>query len=424
MTPNVFHSSQLWQRGVQVLPLCHSDMARLLLFGGKGGVGKTTTSTATAVGLANAGLKVLLVSSDPAHSTSDSLGVELGSVPTEVVEIPGLWGLELDPEAKISDMLPNISESLAGPMSGMLGSDALQEMNEMKEEVSTSEMILPGLDEAMAFDELLKHLENPNWDVIVFDTAPTGHTLRFLALPEIIETWADRIIRMHRVTGGIRSIIFGRKEGDKMRDELERFRRRVLHVRRILCDPSLTRFTLVTIPEKMGVNESIRAYESLTEFNLPVSGCVINRKTPDLDHEFINRRREMEAGYCLELEERLDKLEFKHVELLEGDVHGFEKLNEMSKLLHGEIELPDGLGPFDIGLGLQVNRGSWRDGNEVLVHLPAIERDELSLRSEDGVLMVGINGREHEIEHHSPVKASQVGAKLTDDVLHLSFPED
>ena len=71
-------------------------MARLLLFGGKGGVGKTTTSTSTAVGLAQAGLKVLLVSSDPAHSTSDSLGVELGSSPTEVKEVPGLWGLELD----------------------------------------------------------------------------------------------------------------------------------------------------------------------------------------------------------------------------------------------------------------------------------------------------------------------------------------
>ena len=76
-------------------------MARLLLFGGKGGVGKTTTSTSTAVGLADSGLKVLLVSSDPAHSTSDSLGVQLGPVPTKVEGVPGLWGLELDPEARI-----------------------------------------------------------------------------------------------------------------------------------------------------------------------------------------------------------------------------------------------------------------------------------------------------------------------------------
>ena len=187
-------------------------MARLLLFGGKGGVGKTTTSTSTAVGLADSGLKVLLVSSDPAHSTSDSLGVQLGPEPTKVEGVEGLWGLELDPEARISDHIPKLTETL-GPMLG--GEDA---------DLNASEMVLPGLDEAMAFDELLKHLENPDWDVIVFDTAPTGHTLRFLALPEIIEKWADKIIRMHRLTGGIRALMFGAKDGEKMRLELEKFR--------------------------------------------------------------------------------------------------------------------------------------------------------------------------------------------------------
>ena len=254
-------------------------MARLLLFGGKGGVGKTTTSTSTAVGLADAGLKVLLVSSDPAHSTSDSLGVQLNSSPMEVEGVPGLWGLELDPEARISDHIPKLTESL-GPL---MGGESL--------DMNASEMVLPGLDEAMAFDELLKHLENPDWDVIVFDTAPTGHTLRFLALPEIIEKWADKIIKMHRVTGGIRAMMFGAKDGEKMKNELDKFRRRVLHVRRILCNPDVTRFTLVTIPEKMGVNETVRAHQALAEFNLPVSGCVINRMTPDLDHEFIQTRR-------------------------------------------------------------------------------------------------------------------------------------
>ena len=191
-------------------------------------------------------------------------------------------GLELDPEARISDHIPKLTETL-GPMLG--GEDA---------DLNASEMVLPGLDEAMAFDELLKHLENPDWDVIVFDTAPTGHTLRFLALPEIIEKWADKIIRMHRLTGGIRALMFGAKDGEKMRLELEKFRRRVLHVRRILCNPEVTRFTLVTIPEKMGVNETVRAYESLKEFNLPVTGCVVNRMTSDLEHEFIQTRRDNE----------------------------------------------------------------------------------------------------------------------------------
>ena len=387
-------------------------MARLLLFGGKGGVGKTTTSTSTAVGLADSGLKVLLVSSDPAHSTSDSLGVQLGPQPTPVQGVEGLWGLELDPEARISDHIPKLTESL-GPMLG--GQDP---------ELNASEMVLPGLDEAMAFDELLKHLENPDWDVIVFDTAPTGHTLRFLALPEIIEKWADKIIRMHRLTGGIRALMFGAKEGEKMRDELEKFRRRVLHVRRILCNPEVTRFTLVTIPEKMGVNETLRAYESLAEFNLPVSGCVINRMTPDLDNDFIQTRRTNERKNVEQLRDDLPDLHLHEVELKDTDIHGLDLLRSISSELHGEISISEGLGPFSVGLGLEVHRGTWSEGNDVLLHLPGIVREDLSLRSESGTVYVGINSREHPVPFDRPAKASQVKAKLENDILKLTFPEE
>ena len=387
-------------------------MARLLLFGGKGGVGKTTTSTSTAVGLADSGLKVLLVSSDPAHSTSDSLGVQLGPTPTQVQGVPGLWGLELDPEARISDHIPKLTESL-GPMLG--GQDP---------ELNASEMVLPGLDEAMAFDELLKHLENPDWDVIVFDTAPTGHTLRFLALPEIIEKWADKIIRMHRLTGGIRALMFGAKEGEKMREELEKFRRRVLHVRRILCNPEVTRFTLVTIPEKMGVNETIRAHQSLAEFNLPVTGCVINRMTPDLDHSFIQTRRENERKNVSELKAALPDLTLHEVELKDSDIHGIDALRSISDELHGNFEVDAGLGPFSIGIGLEVHRGTWSEGDDVYLHLPGIVREDLSLRSESGTLYVGINSREHPVPFDRPAKASQVQAKLEDEILKLTFPPE
>tara|TARA_Y100000994_G_scaffold29132_1_gene20360 strand:+ start:266 stop:1429 length:1164 start_codon:yes stop_codon:yes gene_type:complete len=387
-------------------------MARLLLFGGKGGVGKTTTSTSTAVGLADAGLKVLLVSSDPAHSTSDSLGVQLNSSPMEVEGVPGLWGLELDPEARISDHIPKLTESL-GPL---MGGESL--------DMNASEMVLPGLDEAMAFDELLKHLENPDWDVIVFDTAPTGHTLRFLALPEIIEKWADKIIKMHRVTGGIRAMMFGAKDGEKMKNELDKFRRRVLHVRRILCNPDVTRFTLVTIPEKMGVNETVRAHEALAEFNLPVSGCVINRMTPDLDHEFIQTRRSNEKSNIELLKSQLPDLHLHEVELKDTDIHGLESLREMSNELHGSISVGDGLGPFTVGLGLDVHRGTWSEGDDVLLHLPGIVREDLSLRSEGGTVLVGINEREHPVRFSRPAKASEVKAKLENEVLRLTFPPE
>ena len=408
------------------------------MFGGKGGVGKTTTSASTAVWLADSGLKVLLVSSDPAHSTSDSLGVDLSSEPTAVEGVPGLFGLELNPEAKLSTFMPKLGESLSGMSSspfaalgglgGMFDQDAKDEMASIKEEVDSSELVLPGLDEAIAFDELLKHVENPMWDVIVFDTAPTGHTLRFLSLPELIEAWSGRLLRMMRVSGGIRSMLFGRKQSDAMKEELERFRRRVLHVRRVLSDPSTTSFTLVTIPERMGVNETVRANASLGEYELPVTACLVNRVTPELDHPFLQRRRSEEQGHISELEDSLD-LPVTTMELFDTEVQGLERLRIYGGLLYGEPKiLGDELGPYAIGdrLHHSIHRGMYieqGDGVEIIhLHFPGLERDDLSLRSEDGVLFVGVNGREHAIPTTSPAKASQVKAKLENDILRLDVP--
>ena len=415
-------------------------MARLLLFGGKGGVGKTTTSTATAVHLADCGFKVLLVSSDPAHSTSDSLDCEIGTEPTPIEGVNGLYGLEMDPESKLSSILPKLGNMVDGMNSGgglqglgglgmMFDSGAKEEMEEIKSEVKTSEMILPGLDEALAFDELLKHVEDPNWDVIVFDTAPTGHTLRFLSLPEIIEAWSGRLIRLMRISGGIRSMLFGRKESQEMKEELERFRKRVLHVRRILSDPNITSFTLVTIPEKMGVNETLRAHQSLLEYKLPVSSCLVNRVTPEFDHEFLQKRRNAELLRISELSKSLDGVEVSMMELLDEEVIGVANLRKVAADLYGNVEpLPENLGPHIVGEKIihEVHRGMYRelgDENETIyLHLPGIKRDELSLRSNEGILYVGLNGRERKIPTEVPTKASKVEAKLEEDVLRLTIP--
>ena len=413
-------------------------MARLLLFGGKGGVGKTTSSASTAVWLADSGLKVLLVSSDPAHSTSDSLGVELGSEPTAVEGVPGLFGLELNPEAKLSTFMPKLGESLSGMstspfaslggLGGMFDQSAKDEMASIKEEVDQSELVLPGLDEAIAFDELLKHVENPTWDVIVFDTAPTGHTLRFLSLPELIEAWSGRLLRMMRVSGGLRSMLFGRKQSDAMKEELERFRRRVLHVRRVLSDPSTTSFTLVTIPERMGVNETLRANASLNEYELPVTGCLVNRVTPELDHPFLQRRRSEEQGHIAELRETLE-IPITTMELFDSEVQGLSRLRDYGALLYGEpTKLSDKLGPYSVGERLKhsIHRGMYveQDVDVEIIHLhfPGLEREDLSLRSEDGTLFVGVNGREYSSPTTSPVKSTQVKAKREDDVLRLEVP--
>ncbi len=316
-----------------------------------------------------------------------------------------------------------------GGLGMMLDPSAKQEFEDIKSDVKTSEMILPGLDEALAFDELLKHVEDPNWDVIVFDTAPTGHTLRFLSLPEIIEAWSGRLIRLMRISGGIRSMLFGRKESEEMKQELERFRSRVLHVRRVLSDPELTSFTLVTIPEKMGVNETVRAYSSLIEYQLPVSSCIVNRVTPEFDHPFLAKRRGAEIERIKELTEQLESVDVCSMELLDQEVVGVDNLRIVAQNLYGEvIEVPETLGPHKVGKLVvhNIHRGIYREFSEdfesIYLHFPGIKRDELSLRSDEGVLYVGLNGREREIATSVAVKASQVDAKLEGDVLKLNIP--
>ncbi|MBT4406388.1 MAG: TRC40/GET3/ArsA family transport-energizing ATPase [Euryarchaeota archaeon] len=332
-------------------------MARLILFGGKGGVGKTTCASATAIWLADSGFRTLLVSSDPAHSTSDSLGVQLENEPTEVEEVKNLWGMELDPEGQMSDLLPKLSSALSGglgaKMEMFMAPQAKQEIADEMSNIEAADMLLPGLDEALAFDRLLKHLNDPRFDVIIFDTAPTGHTLRFLSLPELLEGWSGRIARISRASGGIKSLIFGRKQEAAIQDELDRFNERVTETRKILTDETKTGFVLVTIPEKMAVAESRRAVKTLGEFNIGVEGVVINRVTPDFDHPFIQRRREVEQMHIVDLVETFGGLAVGQIPLSDSDIYGFDLLREIGQTLHGEA-LHANNGSGEIYLGQQI----------------------------------------------------------------------
>jgi arsenite-transporting ATPase len=232
-----------------------------------------------------------------------------------------------------------------------------------------------------------------------------------------------------RVSGGIRSMLFGRKESQEMKQELEKFRNRVLHVRRVLSDPELTTFTLVTIPEKMGVNETVRAYNSLLEYKLPINSCLVNRVTPEFDHPFLSKRRNSELARIDELRGLLNDVEVNSMELLDQEVVGVDNLRMVAEKLYGSVkQVDESLGPHEVGelVKHQIHRGMHREFTEefevIRLHFPGIKRDELSLRSDEGVLFVGLNGRERSISTSVPVKASQVDAKLEEDVLRLNIP--
>ena len=408
-------------------------MARLLLFGGKGGVGKTTCAAATALWLADAGLRTLLISSDPAHSTSDSLDFQLGNEPTPVEGVDNLWGVELDPEGQMDEMLPKLSEAMSGGFGGNMdmffGQNAKQEFGDEFSDLKGGDLLLPGLDEALAFDRLLKHLEDLRFDVLVFDTAPTGHTLRFLSLPEILERWSGKIARLARTTGGIRSVLFGRKQEAAIQEELDKFQARVIATRKILIDHRLTGFTLVTIPEKMAVDESLRAVETLGEFSIQVEGAIINRITPDLDHEFIQNRRRAEQSYIELLRNNFGTMAIAQIELEDSDIHGIESLRKVGLTLHGQKPTdPIGISEAYFGkqLPLRLRRSFIiEDSDEhttLKVHLPNIPREKIKIIEVEGKLAISIDGREQILPIEESCRAEFVEVDLVDEILTLSLP--
>jgi len=408
-------------------------MARLLLFGGKGGVGKTTCAAATALWLADAGLRTLLVSSDPAHSTSDSLNFQLGNEPTPVEGVENLWGVELDPEGQMDEMLPKLSEALSGGFGGNMdmffGQQAKQEYGDELSDLKGGDLLLPGLDEALAFDRLLKHLEDLRFDVIVFDTAPTGHTLRFLSLPEILERWSGKIARLARTTGGIRSMLFGRKQEATIQEELDKFQARVIATRKILTDHRMTGFTLVTIPEKMAVDESVRAVETLGEFSIQVEGAIINRITPDLDHQFLQNRRSSEQSYVELLRSKFGTMAIAHIELEDSDIHGIDGLRKVGLTLHGERPVED-IGMSEVYLGKQLPLRLRRsfiiedsdDHTALKIHLPNIPREKVKVIEVGDKLAISIDGREQILPIEESCRAEFVEVDLVDEILTLSLP--
>ena len=317
-----------------------SNMARLFLFGGKGGVGKTSCASSTALWLSDSGFRVLLVSSDPAHSTSDSLGVQLSGVPSAVEGAPNLDAFELDPESRMNELLPKLTTALQGGLGqrleSFLGVEASSEISGEISDIEVAELLLPGLDEALAIDRLLTHLEDPNYDIVVFDTAPTGHTLRFLSLPELLEGWSARIARLIRTSGGVKTLILGRRQEAAIREEIDNFSIRISRARSILTDAKKSGFILVSIPEKMAVEESLRAYTALESYGITTEAVIVNRITPDFDHPFIQQRRDVEQTHIGNLRVQFSDLAVAEIPLKDTDVHGLESLREMGEILHGK----------------------------------------------------------------------------------------
>ncbi|WP_439025586.1 ArsA family ATPase [Haloarchaeobius sp. DT45] len=278
------------------------DAPKYVLYGGKGGVGKTTMAAATALASASDGSTTLVVSTDPAHSLSDTFETEIPAEPTQIREDIPLYAAEIDPEVAMEQgaavfgggqstgedddtgMGMGGGPGAGGPMGGL--GDMLGGEGGPMEQLMGGAM--PGADEAAAMQLFLQYLDDPRFDRVVVDTAPTGHTLRLLELPEIMDTMLGRMLKLRERLGGMMEGLKGMfggtpgQEDDGMPDDLEALQQQIERLRAVLRDPTQTDFRVVMNPEEMSVFESKRLLAQLEEYGIPVGTVVVNKVMEDL----------------------------------------------------------------------------------------------------------------------------------------------
>ena len=304
-------------------------MTKFVLYGGKGGVGKTTIATATGLKLARDGAKTLVVSTDPAHSLADAVGQSIGAEPTEIRE--NLWGVEVDPQSGI-DRYQTLFEVLASELD-----DAGIHLDEAAVADLFTTGVMPGSDELAALEGLATYIDSDRWDRVVFDTAPTGHTLRLLDLPSVMDrgmaTALDLRDQVRRKVDTARTMLFGpmgRRRDDDGPDEFVEMRDRMARVGDVLRDPAQTAFRVVTIPETMAVRESERLVSQLREFDVPVTTLVVNKLIDDPgDCGRCQGKQVVQEASLAALQESLPELDLWTVPDESGEVTGLDALEKV-----------------------------------------------------------------------------------------------
>ena len=319
---------------MDIRDIVYSSSIRFILSGGKGGVGKTSCAGAMAILSAKHGYRTLVLSTDPAHSLSDSFDQNLsGGNEVSIEGVDNLWGLEINTEKGMAEF-----QSAMG--SGAMGSEgamAAQLMGDM------AGMSPPGSDEAMAFGKMLEYLEDSSYDRIIFDTAPTGHTLKLLELPDLLDSWMGKLLtmrqRMSSMMAGLKGMFGGAEQEENSWQMMQLMKDKIRAARIELSDPELTQFVVVLIPEAMAVFETQRLMHSLDKWKIPVSSVVVNHLVPpNSTCKFCDARRQMQQTNLKDIRDLYSDLSLTEVPLFEGELRGIEDLEKLGRILIGEAE--------------------------------------------------------------------------------------
>ncbi|NHI91316.1 MAG: arsenic-transporting ATPase [Candidatus Lokiarchaeota archaeon] len=310
---------------------------RFIMFGGKGGVGKTSCAAATSVWAAeHLNKEILILSTDPAHSLSDSFNQNLsGGEVKKVQGLKNLYGLEINPQKEYA----KYQDAMQSPQAASMPEEFKPFMEGMGDLSEMQNVMPPGADESFAFAKVLEFIENAEYDLIFFDTAPTGHTLRLLSLPEVLGSFYGKIIKMQmalRDFWGKFKGFFKRKEYETdTLAQMNKLQETIDNVADELKDPTKTSFVIVMIAEAMSIYETEDLISYLNLYEIPFSNIIVNMLFPEqVDCEFCSARRTFQQKHLEEIHYRNDgSYAITEVPLFSTEITGLERLKELSRLL-------------------------------------------------------------------------------------------
>jgi len=314
-------------KGLKEAPL------KLILFGGKGGVGKTTCASATALYLAK-DFKTLILSTDPAHSLADSLGQKLGDQPSQIKGIKNLSALEINAEKALSKFKMEHEDDIKKIVDTGTNLDA--------EDIdSVFALPIPGMDEVMGFKAMIDLTDQAEFDKYIVDTAPTGHALRLLTSPRLLDDWVKVMAKMRWKYRYVVEAFAGKYSPDQGDDFLLTMKKTVKRIESLLRDPARSEFIAVTIPEDMAILETQRLVNSLDKYGIKVRQLVINNVLPVLSPvegqsdgcQFCREKRKEQDKYINQIRMKFNGLKTTVIASYAREIKGIEALMNFKEQL-------------------------------------------------------------------------------------------
>ena len=388
---------------------------RIILYTGKGGVGKTSVAAATALKAARSGKKVLVMSTDPAHSLADAFDVEIGADPKEMAT--GLWAQEMDHTSMIEESWGEI-QGYMHTLFEWQGADSLA-----AEELA----MLPGMDELFGLLMVRRHHREGEYDALILDAAPTGETLKLLSLPDHMSWYVEKIFPIQRRAAKLVRPFANRAKSlpplpqDSVFAAGQRFYEAIASVEEMLTDRENASVRLVANAEKMVVAEARRAYTYLNLYDYGVDAVVVNRLLPEsISDPYFTQWRLSQERHMESIEESFSPIPILTARLFDREMFGLEALGALADDVFEEAK------PLEVLFRERthdiVKNGG---GYEVVFHLPLADKRNVDLSKKGAELLVKVGGyRRNILLPDALARLSAVGASFDRDLLKVRLADE